>query len=71
MPRKAYISMKFKLKCNVCDCEIWVLGEDEPEVNAVSLSDHDTAWDDACIHIENGDYEITDSEIDDGYEEQW
>lgn len=57
--------MKFKLVCNICNLSIWIRGDYDYETNATELDDNDSAWEDGCKHITNGDFEITDSEYDD------
>lgn len=55
--------MIFKVKCKVCECELWIPGDYEPDTNATNLSDTSYRWDDACEHIKNtGDYDIVDQD---------
>ena len=56
--------MRFKLVCEKCDNVIWVRGSIDYELNAVELSFTDSSWDEACSHINAGDYTITDEEYD-------
>lgn len=57
--------MKFMVTCLVCGCVIWVRGTEEPDTNAVILSDSDSAWDEGCEHLNDGAclYELGESEV--------
>jgi len=55
--------MKYRVKCKVCDCSIWIRGDYDPSVNALELDDYDRNWDEACEHIQAGDYEIDDEDV--------
>ena len=57
--------MNFLLRCihPGCGATVWARGHEEPDVNAVVISDDDPMAD-ACDHIRGGDYEIIDSETD-------
>lgn len=58
--------MKYLLMCDskdhFCGCSIWVRGWYDQDTNATELDDNDSAWMEACQHIQAGDYYIKDSE---------
>ncbi len=66
--------MRFKLKCK-CGATCWVSGQDEPDVNAVSLDDNvEWAWEPNMVALaaewsaanpcQHDDFEIVDQEYD-------
>lgn len=61
--------LRFLLVCDskkeFCGCQVWIRGSEDHTVNAIELDDDDSNWNEACIHIQCGDYYIKDSEYDD------
>ena len=55
--------MRFLIKCKICEATQWVRGTEEPDVNACEINDHVAL--DCCPCIEQGGYNIVDSEYDD------
>lgn len=58
--------MKYLVVCdskdNYCGCSIWIKGDYDYSTNALELNENDPNWNEACIHIQNGDYIIKDEE---------
>lgn len=58
--------MLFEIICAICHSSIWVRGDFEWDTNALSLSERDWHWEEACQHIKDGGiYTIGGTEYDD------
>lgn len=56
--------MRYLIVCdsknNYCGCSVWIRGSYDYDINALELNDNDAEWEQACIHIQNGEYIIKD-----------